>query len=90
VLSDRERRVLERIEQELRRSDPDLVRMFSRMRRRRAGGPAVLLGVGLVVMVLGSAIVSVAVAALGMAIACIALVAAYHRRPMGFGFPSRA
>ena len=88
MLSDRERRVLERIEQELRRSDPDLVRKFTRMRTRRASGPAVLLGVGLVVMVLGSAIVSVAVAMLGIAIAGIALFLAYHRRP--FGFPSRA
>ncbi len=88
MLSDRERRVLERIEQELKRSDPDLVRMFTRMRTRRASGPAVLLGVGLVVMVLGSAIVSVSVAMLGIAIAGVALFAAYHRRP--FGFPSRA
>ena len=88
MLSDRERRVLERIEQELKRSDPDLVRMFTRMRTRRASGPAVLLGVGLVVMVLGSAIVSVSVAMLGIAIAGIALFAAYHRRP--FGFPRRA
>ena len=38
MLSDRERRVLERIEQELRRSDPDLVRKFARMRTRRASG----------------------------------------------------
>jgi hypothetical protein len=88
VLSDRERRVLDRIEQELRRSDPDLVRKFTRMRSRRMSRPAVLLTIGLVVMVFGSAIVSVPVAVLGIAIAAIALVAAY--RPLGFGLPGRA
>jgi hypothetical protein len=87
-MSDRERRVLESIEQELRRSDPELVRLFTRLGRRRLTGPAVLLAVGLVVIVLGSAIVSVSVAVLGMAIAGVALVAAYHR-PLGFGFLGR-
>jgi Protein of unknown function (DUF3040) len=89
VLSDRERRVLDRIEQELRRSDPGFVRKFTRMRARRISGPSMLLTFGLVLMVLGSAIVSVPVALLGMAIAAIALVAAYYR-PMRFGLPGRA
>ncbi|MBA3907930.1 MAG: DUF3040 domain-containing protein [Pseudonocardiales bacterium] len=87
MLSDRERRVLDRIEQELRRSDPALVRKFTRMRPRRMSGPAMLLTFGLAMMVLGSAVVSVPVAVLGMAVAAIALVGAYYRRPMGFGLP---
>jgi Protein of unknown function (DUF3040) len=90
VLSDRERRVLDRIEQELRRSDPALVRKFSRMRARRMSRPALLLTFGLIMMVFGSAIVSVPVAVLGMVVAAIALVGAYHRRPTGFGLPDRA
>lgn len=89
-MSDRERRVLESIEQELRRSDPALVRRFARLGKRRATGPSMLLAVGLIVMVLGSAILSVAVAMLGIAIAGIALLGAYVRRPLGFGFPGRA
>jgi hypothetical protein len=88
-MSDRERRVLESIERELRRSDPELVRMFARLGRRRFTRPSMLLAVGLVVMVLGAAIVSVAVAVLGMGIAGAALLAA-HYRPLGFGFPGRA
>jgi Flp pilus assembly protein TadB len=87
-MSDRERRVLESIEQELRRSDPQFVRRFARLGRRRMTGPAMLLVVGLVVIVLGSAIVSVPVAVLGMGIAGAALLAAYHR-PLGFGFRGR-
>jgi len=88
-MSDRERRVLEGIEQELRRSDPELVRRFARLGKRRIKGPTMLLALGLVVMVLGSAIVSVAVAVLGIGIAGGALLAAYYR-PRGFGFSGRA
>ena len=84
-MSDRERRVLESIERELRRTDPRLVRQFARLGRRRITGPSMLLTLGLVVMVLGSAIVSVAVAVLGIGIAAVALVAAYYR-PLGFRF----
>jgi DUF3040 family protein len=87
-MSDRERRVLESIEQELRRSDPEFVRRFARLGKRRLSGPAILLAVGLVMIVLGSAIVSAAVAVLGLGIAAVALVAAY-RRPLGFGFLGR-
>jgi hypothetical protein len=87
-MSDRERRVLESIEQELRRSDPEFVRRFARLGKRRLSGPAILLAVGLVMIVLGSAIVSAAVAVLGLGIASVALVAAY-RRPLGFGFLGR-
>ena len=50
-------------------------------------GPSMLLALGLVVMVLGSAIVSVPVAVLGIGIAVVALVAAYYR-PLGFRFSS--
>jgi Flp pilus assembly protein TadB len=88
-MSDRERRVLESIEQELRRSDPEFVRRFARLGKRRLTRPAILLAVGLVVIVLGSAIVSVPVAVLGVAIAGFALLAAYHR-PLGFGFLGRS
>jgi hypothetical protein len=84
-MSDRERRVLESIEHELRRTDPRLVRQFARLGKRRITGPSMLLTLGLVVMVLGSAIVSVPVALLGIAIAAVALVAAYYR-PLGFRF----
>jgi Flp pilus assembly protein TadB len=87
-MSDRERRVLESIEQELRRSDPQFVRRFARLGRRRMTSPAMLLVIGLVVIVLGSAIVSVPVAVLGVGIAGFALVFAYHR-PLGFGFRGR-
>jgi len=87
-MSDRERRVLESIEQELRRSDPEFVRRFARLGKRRLSGPAILLAVGLVLIVLGSAIVSAAVAVLGLGIAVVALAAAY-RRPLGFGFLGR-
>jgi Protein of unknown function (DUF3040) len=84
-MSDRERRVLESIEHELRRTDPRFVRQFARLGKRRITGPSMLLTLGLVVMVLGSAIVSVPVALLGIAIAAVALVAAYYR-PLGFRF----
>ena len=87
-MSDRERRVLESIEQELRRSDPEFVRRFARLGKRRITGPTVLLAMGLVVIVLGSAILSAPVAVLGMGIAGVALVGAYHRQ-LGFGFPGR-
>jgi hypothetical protein len=84
-MSDRERRVLESIEHELRRTDPRLVRQFARLGKRRITGPSMLLTLGLVVMVLGSAIVSVPVALLGIAIAAVAVVTAYYR-PLGFRF----
>jgi hypothetical protein len=86
-MSDRERRVLESIEQELRKSDPEFVRRFSRLGKRRMTGPSMLLALGLLVMVVGSAIVSVAVAVLGIGIAAVALLAAYYR-PLGFRFSS--
>ena len=88
-MSDRERRVLESMERELRRTDPRFVRQFARLGKRRITGPSMLLALGLLVMVLGSAIVSVPVAVLGMGIAGAALLAAYHR-PLGFGFRGRA
>lgn len=84
MLDDRERHTLARIERELTTSDPEFVRKFTRHAAPRVGGPALLLAVGLAVMVLGSAMVSVGLAAAGIAVACCALVAAYHR-PSGFG-----
>ena len=86
-MSDPKRRVPESIEHKLRRTDPRFVRQFARLGKRRISGPSMLLAVGLLVMVLGSAIVSVAVAVLGIGIAVVALVAAYYR-PLGFRFSS--
>lgn len=83
MLNDRERRVLARIERELTASDPDLVRLFRSARPSRVSGPTLLLALGLAVMVLGSALVSVPIAVLGMIVAGCALVAAY-RAPIGF------
>ena len=88
-MSDRERRVLESIEQELRRSDPQFVRRFARLGRRRMTGPAMLLVIGL----------RRDRAGLGHRVGArrgarhghrrgFALVAAYHR-PLGFGFRGR-
>ena len=68
-MSDRERRVLESMERELRRTDPRFVRQFARLGKRRMTGPSMLLALGLLVMVLGSAIVSVPVAMFGIGIA---------------------
>ncbi len=66
-MSDRERRVLESIEQELRRSDPEFVRLFTRLGRRRLSGPGRCCWPSAwSMLVLGSAIVSVAVAVLGI------------------------
>jgi hypothetical protein len=86
-MSDRERRVLESMERELRRTDPRFVRQFARLGKRRMTGPSMLLALGLLVMVVGSAIVSVPVAVLGIGIAVVAIVAAYYR-PLGFRFSS--
>ena len=83
MLNERERRELARIEQELQRSDPDLARMFARRRPRRISGAAVLLTLGMIVMMVGSAMVSVTIAVLGIGIAIVALITAYHRsRPL--------
>lgn len=83
MLNDRERRVLARMERELAASDPDLVRLFRSARPSRVSGPTLLLALGLAVMVLGSAMVSVPIAVLGMVVAAGALVAAYYA-PVGF------
>jgi Protein of unknown function (DUF3040) len=82
VLNDRERRALARIERELAVSDPDLVRLFRSARPSRVSAPTLMLAIGLAVMVLGSALVSVPIAVLGMIMASGALVAAY-RAPIG-------
>ena len=84
MLNERERRILARMEHELVSSDPEFVRLFAPTRGPRITGPALLLCVGLLVMVAGSASVSVGIALLGMAVCAVALVAAYHHRPVGF------
>lgn len=84
VLNDRERNTLDGIERELTVSDPAFVRQFTGAHAPRIGGPALLLTIGLAVMVGGSALVSVGIAAIGMAVATVALVAGC-RRSIGFG-----
>ncbi len=77
MLSDRERRALAVIEQQLAASDPEFVRTFRGPVRRPAGGvllPRVLLVLGLALVVLGSATVALAVAALGTAVTMASLV----------------
>lgn len=78
MLSDRERRTLADIERALVSSDPDFARLFSGQ-NGGLGGPAVMLAFGLGVMVLGAAVVSVAVAVVGMVLALGALFAGYQR-----------
>ena len=82
MLSERERRILERIEQHLRSSDPDFVRQFhtaAASYRASSARPRLLLVVGLLLMVLGSALVAPPLAILGMGVALGALVLAHQR-----------
>jgi hypothetical protein len=87
VLSDRERRTLERMEQHLRASDPDFVHRFhsAAAPARSDGAPRVLLVLGLLLMVLGSALAAVPLAVLGIGLSLAALVTAFQRNG-GAGF----
>jgi hypothetical protein len=91
MLSERERRTLASIERELVDSDPDLARLFagSRPRRSRFTMPTFLLVTGVVLMVLGTLIVTAAVAITGLAFTLSALAVAYFR-PGSRGWPSPA
>jgi hypothetical protein len=87
MLSERERRTLASIERHLVESDPELARLFARAVPRRPGFsmPTFLLVTGLVLMVLGSMIVTASVAITGIAFALVALAMAYFR-PAGRGW----
>lgn len=78
MLSEREHRVLARIERHLIETDPDLVRLFAGAGRRTSGtGPTFLLIAGLALLVLGSIVAAIPVAVAGMTLAVFALFTAY-------------
>jgi len=91
MLSDRDRRVLARIEAHLTETDPDLVRLFHEGPRRSWGRglPHTLLVFGLVMIVLGSVLAAVPVALFGMMLTLVALWVA-SVRPQGFLRPRLA
>lgn len=82
MLSERERRTLDRIERHLADTDPALADVLSTgaLPRNRFANPTALLVAGLVLLVLGSVIAAVPVALLGIALAVLAMFTA-HRRP---------
>lgn len=90
MLSERERRTLATIERHLIESDPQLARLFSRglPRRSTLSMPTFLLVTGVVLMVLGSMLVTASVAVTGIAFSLVALGMAYYRS--GHGWPSPA
>ena len=85
MLNDRERRTLERIERHFIESDPDFARLFSTTPHRGPSGrmPTVLLVVGLLLMVMGSVMVAVPVALIGVSVSLYALFTAYTRTTDG-------
>jgi hypothetical protein len=91
MLSDRERRTLATIERQLVESDPELARLFAHGVPRRSGSalPTFLLVTGVLLMVLGSMLVTVSVAITGIAFALGALAMA-HFRAEGRGRPATA
>lgn len=86
MLSERERRTLAGIERRLVDSDPELAQLFSAAAPGSDGPtPAFLLVVlGLALLVLGSIVVAIPVAVVGMALAISALLVA-GLRPTGAG-----
>jgi hypothetical protein len=90
MLSERERRTLAAIERHLTESDPELAGLFARGVPRRSGFsmPTFLLVTGVVLMVLGSMLVTASVAITGIAFTLTALGLAYFRT--GQGWPSPA
>lgn len=88
MLSDRERGMLARIEQDLISSDPRLARLFQTLGQRRmrppapgsmrAAGPVpcLLLAAGLMLLVLGGATATVPLAGVGIVLAAAALMLA--------------
>lgn len=81
MLSERERQTLAGIERHLTESDPELARLFARSVPRRSplSMPTFLLVTGVILMVLGSMLVTASVAVTGVAFALGALGLAYHR-----------
>lgn len=91
MLSERDRRVLARIEAHFVETDPDLVRLF-REGPRGAGGnalPRTLLVFGLVMIVLGCVVTAVPVALFGVMLTFASLWVA-SVAPKGFGRPQLA
>lgn len=90
MLSERERRTLDSIERQLVESDPELARLFARglRRRTRFSMPTFLLITGVVLMVLGSMLVTASVAVTGIAFAITALALAYYRTDQGWPSPA--
>jgi Protein of unknown function (DUF3040) len=85
MLSERERQTLASMERQLMASDPDLARQFARGRPRKSSFsmPTFLLVTGLLLMVLGSLIVTASVAITGIAFALVALCLAHFRSSTG-------
>lgn len=81
MLSERERRILARIERHLIESDPDLVRLFARATAHdsNSSAPLFLLVTGLALLVFGSLIAAVPVAVVGMIVSVVALFTARGR-----------
>lgn len=81
MLSERDRRVLARIEEHLAQTDPDLVRLFREGPRRGRGNglPGALIALGLLLAVLGSMLATVPVALLGVSMIVLALYVALVR-----------
>lgn len=86
MLNDRERRVLARIERQLRDTDPHLAQLFDGSAPSDPGvTPRFLLVTGLALLLLGTVLVAVPVAVAGMVLSGFSLLVA-HTRPAGFGY----
>jgi hypothetical protein len=85
MLSERDRRVLARMEEDLSQSDPQLVRMFHEGPPRTPGHglPCTLIALGLVIAVAGSMIAVVSLALLGVGLIATALYVAMLRAQPG-------
>lgn len=87
MLSERDRQVLARMEEDLARSDPQLVQMFHEGPPRTPGRglPSTLIVLGVVLAVAGSVIAVVPLALLGIGLIvtalCVAMVRAQVGRP---------
>ena len=90
MLSERERLTLAAIERHLVESDPELAGLFAHSvpHRRSSPLPTFLLVTGVILMILGSMLVTASVAVTGIAFAVTALGLAYFRS--GQGRPSPA
>ncbi|MFC4946921.1 DUF3040 domain-containing protein [Pseudonocardia sp. GCM10023141] len=89
MLSERERRILARIERHLVESDPDLARLFAgHLRAYRStsisGAHTLMLVAGLVMLVAGSLLAVIPIAITGMVVSVFALFVA-HTRPQRLG-----